>query len=92
MDTREDGIIGFVDEIEIGGDVNNWLGTTRLITDSVVGVRVGIFPILINLLNSSLIALHASEIDCTVEDASLNASGWEIPPIILSYFLQNRVV
>ena len=41
----------------------------RSMHDSVVEVRVGLFPILtINSLNSLLTALHTSAVDCPIED------------------------
>ena len=49
-DTLYEGITDFANEIEAGGDMDNFVEVVRSIADSVVGVRVGFYPIL--LINS----------------------------------------
>ena len=50
--------------------MDNFVGVSRSITDSVVEERVGVFPILLmNSWNSSLMALRTSSVDSPVQDA-----------------------
>ena len=41
-DTSDEGITGFVYEIEDSGDIDKFVGVARSIANSVVGVRVGV--------------------------------------------------
>ena len=57
------------DTCTAGGDIDSEEEVTKSIHDSVVEVRVGLFPILtIKSLNSLRIALDTSAVDCLVED------------------------
>ena len=69
IDIGGEGITGFTNTCAIGGDIDNEQEVTRSMHHWVVGVRVGLFPILtINSLNFLRIALHASAVDRPVED------------------------
>ena len=60
---------GFGDTCAAGGDIDSEEEMTRSMHDSVVEVRIGLFPTLtINSLSSLRIVLHASAVDCPVED------------------------